>query len=201
MAIPSRQIGIYKITSPSGRVYIGQSWNIHRRFSKYRSLSSIKKQRILYNSFKKYGWQQHKFEIVEYCLDNITQQELDNLEIYYIQFYKDSGNILLNIKEGGLGGKLPKESIIRMLITRGKWNHTENTKRKISDSHKGIMHTLETKNKMKQMKNNAKTILHTETGTFYVGMKEAALTFGLNINTLPKILTGKLKNNTNLIYV
>jgi allophanate hydrolase subunit 1 len=28
MGIPNKQIGIYKITSPSGKTYIGQSWNI-----------------------------------------------------------------------------------------------------------------------------------------------------------------------------
>ena len=54
MGIPNRQIGIYKITSPSGKVYIGQSWDIKKRFSKYRSLQSVYKQRVLFNSFKKH---------------------------------------------------------------------------------------------------------------------------------------------------
>ena len=227
MATPSRQIGIYKITSPSNKIYIGQSWDIHKRFSKYKSLSSIKKQRILYNSFQKYGWQQHKFEIIEYCLNTITQQELDNLEIYYIQFYKDSGNILLNIKEGGLGGKLPKESIIKMLITRGKWNHTEESKKLISDKHKGMKHSFETIAKMKgrklskehidKLKNRkrsdvtiekfkklilpGKLVLNIESGIFYDSIALAAKTFSINQKTLYNRLTGISKNKTNLILV
>jgi predicted GIY-YIG superfamily endonuclease len=29
-------IGIYKITSPSGKVYIGQSWDIYDRWKKHK---------------------------------------------------------------------------------------------------------------------------------------------------------------------
>jgi group I intron endonuclease len=202
MGIPNRQIGIYKITSPSGKVYIGQSWDIKKRFSKYRSLQSVYKQRVLFNSFKKHTWQNHKFEIIkEFQSDNVTQFDLDELEIYYINFHKDLECNLLNIKEGGRGGKLPKESIDKMLQTRGKWNHSAESKKKISDSHKGIKHSLSTRIKMKNMKNSMKIIFHKETGTFYFGIKEAALIFNLNYNTLCKILQGKIKNNTNLIYI
>lgn len=137
MSVPNRQIGIYKITSPSGKVYIGQSWDIANRISKYKGLSGVKKQRILYNSLKKYGWENHQVEILELFSPTISQLELDNSEIYYINTYKVKGFTLLNIKEGGRGGKLPKESIEKMLQTRGKWNHSEEAKKKISDSHRG----------------------------------------------------------------
>lgn len=42
--------GIYKITSPSGRIYIGSSKNIRRRFYSYKNLH-CKDQPKLYNSF------------------------------------------------------------------------------------------------------------------------------------------------------
>ena len=45
-------IGIYKITNPSNKVYIGQSTNIKERFRKYSKLSN-KRQIKLYNSFQK----------------------------------------------------------------------------------------------------------------------------------------------------
>ena len=35
-------IGIYKITSPNGKIYIGQSINIDRRFKSYRKLQREK---------------------------------------------------------------------------------------------------------------------------------------------------------------
>ena len=55
-------IGIYKITSPSGKVYVGQSVNIERRLKEYKILK-CKKQVKLYNSFIKYGFENHKIEI------------------------------------------------------------------------------------------------------------------------------------------
>jgi group I intron endonuclease len=204
MSVPQKQIGIYKITSPSGKIYIGQSWNIPSRFSKYKSLSSSKKQRILHNSFKKYGWEAHKFEIIETFFEEITQKELDDNEIKYIKEYRDKNIYLLNIKEGGLGGKLPVSSIEKMLKTKkekGKMNHSDETKLKISNSHKGMKHSKDTKIKMKKMKNSAKIILNTENGIFYLGTKEAANTYSLNANTLSKRFQGKIKNNTNLKYV
>jgi len=44
---------IYKITNPSGKIYIGQTTNIHIRKSKYKN-SNCKNQTRLFNSIKKY---------------------------------------------------------------------------------------------------------------------------------------------------
>jgi group I intron endonuclease len=67
--------GIYKITSPSNRVYIGQSVNINNRFKSYRKYnhpSQIK----LYRSIEKYGFESHIFEIIEYCdIDLLNKRE------------------------------------------------------------------------------------------------------------------------------
>jgi group I intron endonuclease len=59
-------IGIYKITSPSGRIYIGQSINIKRRFKEYNSRLG-KGQLLLNRSFLKYGVENHIFEIICFC--------------------------------------------------------------------------------------------------------------------------------------
>ena len=88
-------VGIYKITSPSNKVYIGQSKNIEKRFKQYSSLSQTKLQKRLHYSFNKYGVINHKFEIIEEC--NI--ELLNELERYYQDFYnvlgKDGLNCLL----------------------------------------------------------------------------------------------------------
>jgi len=63
----SNMIGVYKITSPSGRIYIGQSTNIEKRFGQYQRLQNVDEQRKLYNSFLKYGVETHRFEILEEC--------------------------------------------------------------------------------------------------------------------------------------
>lgn len=46
---------IYKITSPSGRVYIGQTGLLKKRINAYKH-ARCRKQRKLYNSIVKYGW-------------------------------------------------------------------------------------------------------------------------------------------------
>lgn len=58
--------GIYKITNPKGKVYIGQSENIYVRWEDYYKLS-CNKQIKLYRSLKKYKPCNHIFEIIEEC--------------------------------------------------------------------------------------------------------------------------------------
>lgn len=75
-------IGIYKITSPSGKIYIGQSVNIEKRFIQYKC-TKAKTQTRLHYSFIKYGVDKHKFEIVCEC----KKTELHDLETYYQRLY------------------------------------------------------------------------------------------------------------------
>jgi len=53
MANDKTVIGIYKITNPKGRVYIGQSINIEKRLSNYKKFN-CKSQPKLHLSFVKY---------------------------------------------------------------------------------------------------------------------------------------------------
>jgi group I intron endonuclease len=61
-----KKIGIYKITSPSGKVYIGQAIDIERRWNQYRRLG-CKNQSKLYASLNHYGFEAHTFEIIMEC--------------------------------------------------------------------------------------------------------------------------------------
>jgi len=80
-------VGIYKITSPSGKVYIGQSINIERRIKEYKNLY-CKKQIKLYNSLVKYGFQNHQFEIIEECDDSI----LNEIETWWKLYFNSVEN-------------------------------------------------------------------------------------------------------------
>lgn len=77
-------IGIYKITSPSNRVYIGQSTNIIKRWKTYKKIY-CKKQIKLYNSLTRYTPENHSFEIIEEC----TTEQLNERETYWKQYYID----------------------------------------------------------------------------------------------------------------
>jgi group I intron endonuclease len=80
-------VGIYKIISPSNKVYIGQSINIKNRKESYRRLE-CKRQPKLYNSFQKYGWEKHQFEIIEKC----SIEQLNERETYWKQYYLNQLN-------------------------------------------------------------------------------------------------------------
>jgi hypothetical protein len=85
------------ITSPSGKRYVGQTEHMVWRMYKY-SKMHCNKQAKLYNSFKKYGWDNHQFEILQEC----SLDGLNDLEVHYISTYatfnNDSG---LNLVSGG----------------------------------------------------------------------------------------------------
>jgi group I intron endonuclease len=82
---------IYKITSPSGKIYVGQAVNIVRRKSRYNSLD-CKEQVKIYRSIKKYGFKNHTFEVIEECVFD----ELNNRERYWQEYYCTIGKNGLN---------------------------------------------------------------------------------------------------------
>jgi hypothetical protein len=103
---------IYKITSPSGKIYIGQSVDFKRRLTKYRNLR-CKTQTKLYNSLKKYGFENHTIEIVK---DNIKCMTALNFyeELYikkYDTFNTENG---LNLRSGGMNNTPSDETRQRM---------------------------------------------------------------------------------------
>lgn len=116
-------IGIYKITNPNNVCYIGKTLDINDRWGKYKRLE-CKSQPKLYNSLKKYGPENHIFEILERCFI----EQLNEREIYWIKFY-ESYDLGLNLNLGG-GGIL---------------FHSEETKRKISSSHIGKLSPMKGK--------------------------------------------------------
>ena len=126
-------VGIYKITSPSGKIYIGQSWDIKRRFRNYKNLV-CKNQKKVYASLQKYGVENHIFEIICELSNTISQEELNIKEIEWWKFYKDKGTELMNIKEPGSNGKLSEDTIEKLRqINTGK-KLSEEQKQKIKNS-------------------------------------------------------------------
>lgn len=97
-------IGIYKITNPSGKIYIGKTSDYKKRLKYYYKLN-CKQQVKIYNSLKKHGPENHIFEIIEEC----SIEQLNEREIYWINEFK-SVETGLNLTYGGDGGNLSKES-------------------------------------------------------------------------------------------
>lgn len=85
--------GIYKITSPTGRIYIGQSEDIPRRFKDYKNIGvGLQSQPRIYNSLKKYGFEAHDIKVIESC--NI--EDLNCRERFWQDYYDVIGEMGLN---------------------------------------------------------------------------------------------------------
>jgi group I intron endonuclease len=119
----NKNCGIYKITSPTGKIYIGQSENIKMRWYKYSKLH-CKRQTTLYNSFLKHGVENHQFDIIEYC----TPDELNCSE----RFWQDIFEV---IKSSGLNGVLT-------VCGEKRYVASEDTRKRISESLQGDKHPL-----------------------------------------------------------
>ena len=129
-------IGIYGIISPSNKIYIGQSIDIKKRWKGYKAIIYCKNQILLYNSFIKYGVENHSFFIILKC----SVEELNKYERYYQDFYYNQGCDLLNLKftnTDDKSGYLSDESKRKISIANKGRIFSEETKVKMSESNKG----------------------------------------------------------------
>ena len=214
---------IYKITSPIEKVYIGQTRHLIKRKSHYKKLKCIK-QPLIYNSLLKYGWDQHKFEIIHELPDSISQEDLNNYETFYINKYKNLGFKMMNIKEGGsfglhsesskekirlkkLGIKQSKETINKRLDTFKNNNYkptppsnlgkktSEKTKIKQSLSHLGKTNSNEHKEKCRLNARTSVILLDLNTGVYYNNITELSNLYNIPRSNLIRFFRKKMKDN------
>lgn len=89
---------IYKLTSPTNKVYIGVTSNIVRRFNQYSNLFT-EQQPILHSTLKRYGFRTLTKEIL---FTGLNKEEAAQKEVELIKIYKQSG-LSLNVTNGGDG--------------------------------------------------------------------------------------------------
>lgn len=154
-------IGIYKITSPTGKIYIGQTRRLHKRLTSYERLD-CKTQTKLYNSLKFYGWEAHKFEIIHELPNDVDPLIIDGYEVLYWQLYKDCGVEMLNCRKPARNN-IKTEDVKKKISNSNKGKNlgrkaSEETRRKISLSlmgkTTGRKHTEEAKAKMRAAHDN-----------------------------------------------
>lgn len=133
--------GIYKITNLiNNKCYIGQSTRLSiRKRGHFRDLENGKHiNKHLQRSFNKYGENNFKFEILQYCIPD----ELDELEKFYISKYNSCDEHFgYNIESGGNKNKVIPESTREILRNKFKGDknpfygkhHSEKTRNKIKE--------------------------------------------------------------------
>ena len=175
-------IGIYKITSPTSKVYIGQSTNITERFTTYKRMD-CKAQTILYRSLKKHGCENHIFEIIEEC----EESKLNERERYWQDYYN-----VVSVK--GLNCRLTK-------TTDKSGKLSEETKKRLSKSRKGWKMTQEAKDSISKGSKKIKEVIDITTGIVYRSVVEVGKVFNLDRKALSNKLRGAKRNNTQFEYV
>lgn len=149
------------LTSPIGKVYIGQTTRpIEERFKKHQQKGSGCV--AIYNAIQKYGWDNFEKDWYECPDDDLNKHE--ELMIEVLGTLAPDG---YNLKEGGGNGKYSEESKKKMSEAlcgkknpnygkTGEANHMygrilcEETKKKMSEAHTGKPHSDETKQKIKE---------------------------------------------------
>jgi group I intron endonuclease len=188
--------GIYKITNPKGKVYIGQSIDINRRFNEYKKLLCNQSKK-LYNSLKKYNPESHKFEILEEC--NVV--ELNSKEEYYILKYNshiDGLNIKLASKPSWTGKKRPEHSDYLKQYGSGlSYLRTEQHKNNMSNIMKSVWserrEDIIQKIKINKIGKKTKSIKCNETGIIYSSIKECSEQMSISKGILCSFVKGKYK--------
>ena len=167
---------IYKITSPSGKIYIGQTKRtIEKRISEH--LKCTGSCVLLENAIKKYGTDKMEVEV----LLETNASKLDEYEIKFISLYDSLEPKGYNIRAGGGCGTHSEESRLRMSEAKtGEKNHnfgkprSEAAKEAISIAKSGEKHhfygkTFELDHKLKLAEAHRKT--HIELPMYVVYVK------------------------------
>ncbi len=128
-SVKKKCCGIYGLRNKiDGKWYIGLSENVSHRWETAYEKLNCKRQPKIYNALKKYGVAQFDKVVLEEC----SPEHLNEREAYWISQY-DSIRNGYNLTAGG--GRFAK--------------HSDETKRKISNSKRGIKLTVEMKEKIR----------------------------------------------------
>jgi len=147
---------VYKLTFPNGKVYIGLTIKTfeHRWKKHLNSAKNINVRYPVHHAINKYGAENVFVDILHY---SDVCETLKALEIEAIAQAKELGLILYNRTNGGDGalGYVTSEATKLLQSEKARGNkravgntvwvgrkHTEETKKKISDFHKGKQHKL-----------------------------------------------------------
>jgi group I intron endonuclease len=213
--------GIYKITSPSRKVYIGQSMDIKARWAKYKKFN-CKSQVKLYRSLLKYGFHKHAFEIIQVC----EPEKLNEIEKYYVDLFQTfNSKHGLNLKDGGGSkGQHSEETKLKCSISNRGRIFSDETRQKLSKALKGKKKSdeharnlskrrignknclgrvlsQETKDRIRTNNKLSKLVLNTQTGIYYDSAKEAAKSIGMKYGAFKNRLTGQAPTKpTSFIY-
>lgn len=199
-----KNTGIYKWKSPSNKLYIGQAIDLKRRKKEFllnpfkcvytSENSAIDRARRKYSDFTKW-----EYEILAYAN---TKEELNELEIYYINIYNTTDSKLgYNSTKGGdgtLGISWGSKAQIEALKNRRSYegvnnpnygkHHSEETKEAIRKSKLGTKQSIETIKKKSRAVNQYS--LDGEFIQTWIGASEVMHKLGIDKASIGRVCKG-----------
>ena len=155
---------VYKLTSPSKKIYIGITCQPIKK--RWENGCGYKKCPAIHKAIKKYGWDNFQKEIL---YENLSESEAKEFEISLIKYFKSNNKKYgYNLTEGGdgtRGRKLSEEAKQRIREMNSGKRLTEEQKEHLRQINLGKRHSEETKKKMSKTRMGNKYCLgvkHTE---------------------------------------
>lgn len=114
---------IYSITSPTGKLYVGKTYDLRKRINSHKCCTRKGSAIILHNSIRKHGWDNHLLTVLEKVEDGL----LNTREMFWIATLKTYcyENVMgLNMTRGGEG-------------QRSTWMHDIERRKKASKAFRG----------------------------------------------------------------
>lgn len=194
---------IYKLTSPSGKIYIGQAQSMYKRFQDYRRPRATK---YLKRAILKYGLENMKVAILE---RNVPLDKLDEREQFYLdtlQPFGDNGYNICREASTTRGRKrLPEEMVglseyrktrVRELNSFYGKTHSEEFKQKQREAKLGKKQNKDTI--QKRVKKTIKCVKQIDITTKeviaeYKSIKEAESMTGIKASNISKV-ANKIKS-------
>lgn len=181
---------VYKhVLKEDGRVYIGQTNNIKTRWKPSAYKNCVK----FYNAIQYYGWDSFTHEIIE---NNLTLEEANKLETYYIQKYNSIENGF-NLNSGGENKLASQETKDKMSQTRKNVPKAEEHKQAIKKALTGYKQTEEHK-KNNRLAQHRKPVQCIETQEIYESLSDAERKTGILGETISRQIRGKQKSTKGL---
>jgi group I intron endonuclease len=139
---------LYRLTSPSGRTYIGIAKNVHKRWQEHSYDARCGSNCALHRAIRKYSFDKFKKEI----LVTSTFSYVKEMEVKAIAAYSTMAPAGYNMTEGGdgtVGYIFTDEDRIKIGLAQKGRKHSEESKRARSKKLKGLPLSDETKQKLK----------------------------------------------------
>ena len=144
---------IYVLKDENGNIfYVGKTNNPTTRLKRHLAHVRYGSHYPVHNKLRKViSIKENTDNIYELIEENIPSEKIDEREMFFIKFYRDSGSKLKNLTDGGEGGKgFTVEINKRGALKRTGLKRTKETCRRISEAKQGILFSKSHKEALKK---------------------------------------------------